>query len=665
MSEDELERLLNELNKEEREKFDYILNFYTRIHVYYNFEHFRKVLKDFKTFQVEQFTKPVDERLKQLLDKVEVGSIFNMLETLKTSFYNNPENKSVTDLLLYLTTYADVKEKTRLKIIENVPKYKRIVETGAITAEEILNVITKKFEQEMNMQERLDLGRIQNSINYELYEMIKNKDQRIEYEKDLYEGRPTLFLSEDLLKGLDKKSINEAFEKDRNVVTKNMSILAIKVILGDKFETADDVLIERLKAMLTRFDITKMTAEDINIFRDNIDKIIQKEFNVEDLFFIKNISSNEDALIAYKQLPEELRKQVLLLNIIAKKGEIANVLDALAFIRDDKKKEEIHHNSASLDERITFGIELELDGITPETLKALKENRELYKSFRLKYGLDTGFYDWKIEADGTVPNGVELISYTMRDSEKSWNSLSEVCTAMNALNASVGATCGGHIHIGASILGTDQKAWENLFNIWRVAEPIIYKVSNKEKEEARRGTLKEASPVASIIDDMFQKGIVKIENLQDVTNLATEYTRRFIKDETHSGRCKAMNLQCIAEGKQNTIEFRIPNSSLDFAELKNNIKLFAKIVEVSKKMSEDKEYKQDSFERLMTSRNEEDKMKALMDLLFDNISDKEVFYRRYYSREENLEINGKKYSDLQNKTVEVNQNERYNWRGFR
>ena len=60
---------------------------------------FRQSLKQFKVFQVEEFCKPVDESLKKLLDKIDLKSIFEMLETFKVSFYGNTENKSVTDYL--------------------------------------------------------------------------------------------------------------------------------------------------------------------------------------------------------------------------------------------------------------------------------------------------------------------------------------------------------------------------------------------------------------------------------------------------------------------------------------------------------------------------------------------------------------------------------------
>lgn len=670
MNKESFESLLDNLDREERAKFDYILNFYTQEHVYYNFDSFRKDLKDFKVFQVEPFIKPVDEKLKKLLDKIDLKSILGMLETFKIAFYNNTENKSVTDMLIYLTTFADVKEKTRFKIIESSQKYKRIVESGIITPEEILNIIVKNFERAISIQEKLDLERIEFSINFQVHDLLKSSNQRNLLEKDLYENEPLenrpIILSEVILKMLDRNDIREAFERDGNVYTKNNSILVIKAILGDEFENADDSLIERLKAMLNKFDLARMTDEEIKLFKDNMQDIIQKGIDIEDIFFIKNISSNEDALLAYSKLPEELKKQVLSLNVIAKKDEIANVLNALTFIKEEKKKDsKTYHDSIGLSEKLTFGIELELVGMTPETLKALQEKRELYKNFKLKYGLNSGFHDWTIDSDGTVPDGVELISFVMKDTKEDWDSLKEVCTAMNALNSSVGATCGGHIHIGANILGTDEEAWKNLFKIWKISEPIIYKVSNKEGEEPRRGTLKEASPVASIIDDMFEKDLIKIENHQDVKKLATEYTRRFINGATSSGRTKSMNLQCIAEGKQDTIEFRIPNSLLDPVELQNNIKLFAKIVEVSKKMSDNKEYKNDIFEKLMPAENEEDKMKALMDLLFDDVEDKKVFYGRYYSREKELAFEGKKYSDILTKDVGVNENERYEWRGRR
>ena len=52
MNKETFESLLNNLNKEEKEKFNYILNFYTKEHVYHNFDMFRQSLKQFKVFSM-------------------------------------------------------------------------------------------------------------------------------------------------------------------------------------------------------------------------------------------------------------------------------------------------------------------------------------------------------------------------------------------------------------------------------------------------------------------------------------------------------------------------------------------------------------------------------------------------------------------------------------
>lgn len=378
MNKESFETLLDNLDRENRKKFDYILNFYTRKHVYYNFNYFKHALKDFKVFQVEEFCKPVDESLKKLLDKLEPRSIFEMLENFKISFYGNTENKSVTDLLIYLTTFTKVKENTRHKIIENSAKYKRIIESENITPTEVLDIISKQFEKAISFGEALDLSRIESLINFELYEKIRSKMSRdilLEdlYEKEVAEDR-VIALSEVIARNLTSNNIREAYAKDGNVVTKDKSILVIKHILEEKFEEADDELIERLKAMLKGFDLTKMTQEEINLFRDNLSDIIQKGLDIEDIFFIKNISSSQTALLAYSSLSEELKSQVLSLNVIDKKEEIGNVLEALSYIKEQRKNEKIG-NSISLNSKTTFGIELEVNGISPEVLKGLIEKK--------------------------------------------------------------------------------------------------------------------------------------------------------------------------------------------------------------------------------------------------------------------------------------------------
>ena len=91
-----MEELLSELNREDREKFEYLLNFYTVEHVYYNFEHYKHALSDFKPFVHERFTRYVDDKIKDLVSKIGLREIGFYTESFKTN-YRNSNRKSVDD----------------------------------------------------------------------------------------------------------------------------------------------------------------------------------------------------------------------------------------------------------------------------------------------------------------------------------------------------------------------------------------------------------------------------------------------------------------------------------------------------------------------------------------------------------------------------------------
>ena len=127
-----------------------------------------------------------------------------------------------------------------------------------------------------------------------------------------------------------------------------------------------------------------------------------------------------------------------------------------------------------------------------------------------------------------------------------------------------------------------------------------------------------------------------------------------------------MNLQCIAEGKQDTIEFRIPNGITDPVEIQRTAMMFGKIVETAKKLSEDKDYKKDVFESFKSEGNQDKKLLAFLDLIFDDIESKVVFLDRFYAqKEKRAKLAGRDYYDILDEEIRRDENEIPEWRGHR
>lgn len=696
MNKKSFEELLEELNKEERKKFDYILNFYTEEHVFYNFEFYRHALKEFNMIRYENFERPLENRYKRLANGIGIKSICDNFENFRT-YWETQENKEVTDFLIFMTNYNKVSKRSVYTMIEKSKKYKKLIEKGIISPEEIFEIITTSFESFSDPEEKIDLLKVEQLINDTFANKLNGKIERSILEDSLREteiSQRIIILSPDLLKRLSQDDIREAYAFQGNVQSTNKSILAIKAIMGERFKSLDDSLAERLKSMLGGFNLLSMKDSEIEFFRLNLDDIINKGYNIEDIFFVKNIRENQAALKAFSELPENLQRQVLKVNVVAKKSEIANVLSALTECREEtkttpsyeflernisrlplNKRQELraslenkkvsnYKTKLNLDSRITMGFELEVQGLMTDVVEKLKEEKDVYKAFKNKQNILNGFDGWKIDYDGTVPNGLELISPVLSDNEKDWNSLKDACDSLKALGATIDDTCGGHIHIGADILGSDEKAWKNLFEIWENAEEFMYKISTKSGENLRKEVGFQAAPTQAIIQEMFDSDSIKINSYNDVIKIADEYTRRYMLGYSSSGRTKSMNLQCIAEGKQNTIEFRIPNGSVDAEEIQKTANLYARIVQTSKRLSEDPEYKKDIFEKFKISCNEE-KLSYFLDLIFDDIEDKMVYYDRYFSQDRKLMLSGKSYDEIVEADVAINKTEKYEWRGHR
>lgn len=710
-----MEELLSELNREDREKFEYLLNFYTVEHVYYNFEHYKHALSGFKPFLYEKFEEPVPEKIKMLVSKIELRDVLLGLESFKTN-YSTANKKSVDDLLIYLTMHSSQKDTTLKKMVNSNPKYKRMVEKGYVTEDEILFIIKSTYDEELirdiSLEHPLDLMKIDDRITEKVISVVRPRIDNaslFEVRFDLNERPPEqciFVLSPEVADKLSQKDIKEAYERDSNVITSNTDILVIKACLGDKFKKTDLSVIEKLKAVLRNYELRKITDKDLEFLSENV------HGNSEEVFYLKNIASDPDALRAYSELPEHLKEQMLKFNVVVSAEDARNVLNALDSIsikldeeikkgRESKLEEEplpdVVRNlrnlpqdripeiinvfradniskvsklkeSVGLDSRITMGIEIEVAGFSPEALKELVKHKELFKEIKVRRNIDTNLNGWKIEEEGSVDNGngLELITPVLKDKKEDWKSLEQSCKLLQVLNAGPDSSTGLHVHIGADILGTDEEAWKNLFKIWRNAEELIYLISNPHGETARPGILEQAGPTASIIDEMFNKNLIKINSREDLKKVASEYSRRSLRYVTFSGRPKSMNLQCIAEGKQDTIEFRIPNGITDPVEIQRTAMMFGKIVETAKKLSEDKDYKKDVFESFKSEGNQDKKLLSFLDLIFDDIESKVVFLDRFYAqKEKRAKLAGRDYYDILDEEIRRDENEIPEWRGHR
>lgn len=693
---EKLEERLRSLSELERQKFDYILNFYTDEHVYYNFDSLKKDLENYSVVSCAKFVKPIEPKLKEIADNLDLSTMMGNFQSIRTFFFE-PEGKNISDFLLYLLDYTDLPLERKIATIEKSRKYKDLIDNGYISAEDISKTLSSFFSKAVSENEIIDWKELERAYNIELIKIIKYNTLFLDNLEDRDSGT-NKFLSDDLKQIIDSVDKEKAFKKQGGIETSNIDILFLSYIAGDKFDSLDHETIEKIKAMLRSFEFKDLKRADIELVREYFDAICYKDLTIEELYFLKNIADNEDILRVFEGLPDSLKAQVLKLNVVTTPEEIANIMSALAYCttpREEGEKEEFpstkyqfsklppekreqllslireeplkdYKKKIGLYHPITFGFELETDGVSEKTVKEIIVQKGVANAIHQSQGIKKGITPkWAVDYDGTVLHGVEVISPVMKDDIEDWEALREVCTFLKAIGGEATDCCGGHIHIGVDVLGSNGDAWENFFKTWSASEPIIYKMSNKPGAKPRTNTLNEAGPTKPIIDELLASGEVNIKNPSDIKDLADSYTRRYLGDNISSGRSKGLNLCPIAEGKQDTIEFRIPNGNLDYVEIQRTAELYARMLDIARQMAENPEYKSDIFRKLQAGTTEEEKMIYLVDLLFDKTIDKAVFYERYFSKPKDLEIGGKKYSDVVESEVKINKHARFEWRGER
>lgn len=261
---------------------------------------------------------------------------------------------------------------------------------------------------------------------------------------------------------------------------------------------------------------------------------------------------------------------------------------------------------------ITFGLEIECDNVIDSSLISTS----IYKK-KLNH--------WLIKEDGSLNCGLEINSPVLKDIQKSWKELEQICSILN-LSSSINSNCGGHVHIGSHILGEDVVTWKNFIRLWSVYENVIYRFVYGEFLCARTKIMNHAVPISKKLWDIAKK-----------KNISPRALLREIDVE----RAQAVNFRNVYFSNvyqpKNTIEFRCPNGSLEPVIWQNNVNLFVKLLEYAKESN----YDLDKIKKrkTLTSKiynnielyNEVflDQALELADMIFKTNYDKAYFLKQY------------------------------------
>lgn len=310
-----------------------------------------------------------------------------------------------------------------------------------------------------------------------------------------------------------------------------------------------------------------------------------------------------------------------------------------------------------LSELYRFGIELEafnvntsiVLGNNPKSLYYSKESKEFLKAHRWK---TANFLEESLVGQG----GAELVSPILYDKEEDWQNLQEVCNHMQKYPGKHGdrvvadSKCGCHIHFDKRTLEgkteeQSQAILKSFLRLWAESEELIYKMCNDVGNPIREGSLA-----------VKAKGIHKLaEKLQGIKGMAVPSGKRILQEiqqgtlkvsykkfgtlkrtlakaKLDNRRYEGLNLTNLGNPDKNTIEFRISNGTLNPEVIKQNIFLYASLIQTARRSILEPEKVQENLQEFyQTDVTEEQKVGRLLNLLFENEQDRNIYRQRWES----------------------------------
>jgi len=417
-----------------------------------------------------------------------------------------------------------------------------------------------------------------------------------------------------LLKGYDEGNLNEQTK------------YAILTVMDDKFKIKH----------LHEYSIDKQVLlilglKDEKLKKTYVTKEVYREYRAKLISAIKD----EEFIISYFKTNPLIKFRLELISMI-KNHELKNKL--VSFMDPSVYKDAINSNNltetdlfglgnlAVLDElcdpKITFGVELECCG-------------EECRDFLI---IGTLLKNWAITEDGSVNNGIEVISPILTFDNQSFQQLEYICQLLKKGCFFTDSSCGGHIHFGFNYFKTSQE-FKIFLKLYCAVEDILFLICNKKGTVLREGVTNYAnkfSPLYNAKKDI----LVYADNIKRLGKYV-----KLVK-EIPSSRYYALNIRNIGLYGKNTIEFRMPNGEITFSELVLNIQLFAKLMEKAKYLSHllsEKSHNSTDLQILKRYKlilddtiDNDEKVSLLLELLFVNETTRNKYLERYYDNMEKV-----------------------------
>lgn len=274
----------------------------------------------------------------------------------------------------------------------------------------------------------------------------------------------------------------------------------------------------------------------------------------------------------------------------------------------------LYRKSIGLNDECSFGLEIEYNSFIC--------NKSVQKEVLI-------FEDWSLEKEEY--NLYEVITPVLYDDVKNWNKIKSMCSTIQDYGY-ISDTCAGHIHIGTQVLGSDIKSWLNFLKLWTIFEIVVFKFTAGEYYNTR------------VFVDMYA------DYCREVFIKTYDYAIKYMINDIYD---LINNTDCLSKGsainffnvallesfkKNNTIEFRCPNGTLNPIVWQNNVNLFTKMLMVCKNNLIDDDYinslylkyKDVKYTYFDYNQINLDLVFDFVDIIFDNNLDKVYFLRQYF-----------------------------------
>ena len=270
--------------------------------------------------------------------------------------------------------------------------------------------------------------------------------------------------------------------------------------------------------------------------------------------------------------------------------------------------------SIALSKSDTFGFELEVEKTITNIIRK-----------KIDYYLNN---NWDLRDDRTLEDGCEVVSPMLCDKSELWLDVDNMCRILKK-NAHVWYNSSGHIHLGTQIFGSKLQSWKNFLLVWSTYENIIYRFLYGEYLTARESITKYASPLSNLFYEKYSE--IRTSNyieISDITSIVPIPNRNVISFE------KIKNYDEML--KDNTVEFRGANNSLNGVIWQNNTNFLVAIVKFCtndidvEKIERRRKLNGDIYNNLLFYEQIYlDQAIELCDMIFDKNLDKVYFLRQY------------------------------------